>query len=177
MFVNQILFRSLMMNRFFRINISHKIDLNYQPVTIVDETKLFSYVEWRRIIGKFRKFLQTETDTPFHSWKVPNTKFSLPSYFSRYDRGKPLRPCHPYVAILSRKRISPRRAVHVACIRSGTNGASSTIERDGNPRLFDREFSKYLSYLRIQSGLKTWSEKLTASPLIRAVHTFAITRD
>lgn len=97
-----------------------------------------------------------------------HTKFSLPSYFSRYDRGKPLRPCHPYVAILSRKRISPRRAVHVACIRSGTNGASSTIERDGNPRLFDREFSKYLSYLRIQSGLKTWSEKLTASPLIRA---------
>lgn len=82
--------------------------------------------------------LLEDLDIPLEK-RILRTKFCLSPYFSRYAGGKPLRPCHPYVAILSRKRISP-------CSRSLYllgNKWHRRRSNDENSRLFDREFSKF----------------------------------
>lgn len=131
------------MNRYFYksnfVSISDEMhqyfsqNINYQPVIIVDETRLFP-----------ENVCRVEKDY-WKIWKIPlekrilRTKFCLSPYFSRYAGGKPLRPCHPYVAILSRKRISP-------CSRSLYllgNKWHRRRSNDENSRLFDREFSKF----------------------------------
>lgn len=98
--------------------------------------------------------------------RILRTKFCLSPYFSRYAGGKPLRPCHPYVAILSRKRISP--CSRVACICLETNGIVDDRTTRTRACLIASFRNSFISPDTIR--IKTWSEKREASPLIRAAH-------